>query len=353
MKVREVDINITNMCNLNCIHCAFSSHYTSKDRLNLDIYKKYINDLSNFGLEDVHLTGGEPTLHPDLPNMISYAVNKNINVRLITNGYMLNASKLKKYMEYGLSSIMISLDGLERTHNMIRGKNDAFNKTINNIQIAKELGYNIRINAVISKLNMHELNDLILFIASLNVDVFSFFLYSPTGRDAIQQINNVLGANEWKNLITNIRKEIKLSDVGNLQIAFEKGYYYFNNDSMDFDTYIGRGGGCYYLANICDYLIILANGDVYPCALLTDKNISYGNINKKDINDILYDRDNINIYKNFENKFDKCITCIDWNYCKGACKAFVYTSYGRWDKSDPRCTCDYEKKILYTFMSSA
>jgi radical SAM protein with 4Fe4S-binding SPASM domain len=241
---------------------------------------------------------------------------------------------------------MISVDGLEKTHNMIRGRTDAFLRTVETIKLAKDIGYNVRVNAVVSKLNAAEMKDLILYIAKLDVDVFSFFLYSPTGRNASSQLDNVIGAFEWKKLISELRENIKPSDVGKLQIAFEKGYYYFNNDRMDFSTYRGRGGGCYHLNSICDYLILLANGDVYPCALLTDKDIPYGNVNRNSIKEILSNRNNIEIYREFEKKSDRCTNCASWNFCKGACKAFVFAHYGKWNRSDPRCSDNTIKEYI-------
>lgn len=346
MIVREADINITNACNLNCIHCAFSSGAKSKESLSLDVFKKLVDGLIPLGLEDMHLTGGEPTIHPHLEEMITYAVGKNVNVRLISNGYVLSEEKLIRFKNAGLKSIMISLDGLEKTHNMIRGKADAFERTVNTIKVAKKLGYNVRVNAVISKNNCKELKDLILFVASLNVDVFSFFLYSPTGRNAKDQLDVVVGALEWKALIKELRTQIKQSEIGNMQIAFEKGYYFIDDDNMDFASYKGRGGGCYYLHSICDYVIILANGDVYPCALLTDKSIPYGNINEKSIKDILKNRLNIGTYKGFENKSSECNTCNYWEKCKGGCKAFVYAHNEDWNKNDPRCVLGDDKKFI-------
>lgn len=344
VKIREIDLNLTNKCNLNCIHCAFSSHSKDPDELDFERLCEFINEALALGLEDVHLTGGEPTLYKKLPELLEYVTKLGVNARLITNGLLLTESKLKKYKGLGLKSIMYSIDGLEEMHNKIRKHPSSFQKAVESIHIAKQLNYNIRVNAVISKNNIHEIMDLIKYMRNLEIDVFSFFLYSPTGREFKEQLECVVEPPAWRKLIQDIKQFIKTENITKPEIVSEKGFLW-NDETMDFDSYKGRGGGCFYLSDILDYLILLANGDLYPCALLTDKGIRYGNIYERSLQDIIDNPENIEIYKGFQQQSDLCNNCFNWNRCHASCKAFSFSYYEDWKKSDPRCNKRLKEEI--------
>jgi MoaA/NifB/PqqE/SkfB family radical SAM enzyme len=77
-----VQIDLTNMCNNNCIGCWCNSPlleekrmsaFAKKQTLSFDVIKKLIDDLKDIGTERVFLCGGgEPTLHPDIKEIIVY-----------------------------------------------------------------------------------------------------------------------------------------------------------------------------------------------------------------------------------------------------------------------------------------
>ena len=213
-------MNLTNKCNLNCVHCAFSSGSTQQDELYYGRLCDFIEEAMELGLEDVHLTGGEPLLYEQLTNLLSYLNQTKLTVRSITNGLTLSKKLLKKYQDLGLKSIMISIDGMEEMHNRIRGGNpNAFKKSVGAVIAAKQLGYHVRVNAVVTKANLNEMLDLILLCRDLGVDVFSFFLYSPTGRNAEKQLNTAI--EEAGKREQSLKEEINTlnNQLGKLQTA--------------------------------------------------------------------------------------------------------------------------------------
>ena len=346
VEIREIDLNLTNRCNLSCIHCAFSSHSHAHEEIDFGRLCSFIDEAKDFGVQDLHLTGGEPTLFKKLPGVMKIIAEKNIESRLITNGHILSLDKLKAYKDLGLQSIMFSIDGLEETHNIIRGSNVSFKRCIKSVEFAKDLNMKTRVNAVISKRNKDELLELIMFMKKLDVDVFSFFLYSPTGRLVQEQLNFIMEPSEWRELIDSTRELINSEAIVKPEIVFEKGYLW-EDEEMDFSQYQGRGGGCFYLNEIIDYLILLANGDLYPCALLTDKNVRYGNIYERSLRDILVNPENRDVYESFRNQTDHCDNCVDWIRCHGACKSYAYSYYNDWNRSDPRCHKIKKEKLRY------
>jgi len=133
-----VFVEITNVCNLNCIHCPYS--YISKQKfynprhMNFDIYKRIVNEVSlHKGVILRLVCDGEPMTHPKFLEIISYAAQKGINpVCLNTNGTLLNEKISREILKY-VDLIEISLDAINKnTYESLR-KGAKFEETMSNV----------------------------------------------------------------------------------------------------------------------------------------------------------------------------------------------------------------------------
>lgn len=82
--LREIDLNLTNFCNLECIHCSYSST-TSKHEpaLTTDVIKTVLVDAAGLGTKVVHWSGGEPATRPDMAELIAHAIALGYGMRLL------------------------------------------------------------------------------------------------------------------------------------------------------------------------------------------------------------------------------------------------------------------------------
>lgn len=136
---------ITNICNLNCIHCPYS--YISKQKfykprhMEFDIYKKIVDEVSRHKEVIFRLVcDGEPMMHPRFLEMLSYAKQKEINPLCFnTNGTLLNEKASSDILRLRVDVVEISLDALtKKTYEHIRrGAN--FEKVISNVNRFIEL----------------------------------------------------------------------------------------------------------------------------------------------------------------------------------------------------------------------
>lgn len=127
-------IEPTNVCNLRCVMCPNSLR--KQDNLgymNMDMYKKIIDEAEDFITYIVLCISGEPLLHRNLPEMIEYAKNANIKTTISTNASLLTPQLSQRILEAGLDAIYFSFDGCSaEIYEKVRvGSN--FNKTLNNI----------------------------------------------------------------------------------------------------------------------------------------------------------------------------------------------------------------------------
>ena len=140
-------IESTNICNLNCPMCPNDSiEAEKKGFMNFDLFKRIIDEISEFA-QDIYLHHrGEPLLHPELFEMIKYAKSKGLHTKLHSNATQLTEQKSIKMLESELDFISFSFDGYNKeTYEKMRvGAN--FEETLTNItrflELKKEFGKN-------------------------------------------------------------------------------------------------------------------------------------------------------------------------------------------------------------------
>lgn len=137
----QLVIDITEKCNLKCIHCPHpifkkSENYAGRF-LSVELNRKAVDEISKHGKDACayirYTSNGEPLLHPDAHEMIHYAVeHSGTFVTLTTNGTILNEKKMELLLASGLHMIDISIDAFTSdTYKKIRGgRLDQVNRNI-------------------------------------------------------------------------------------------------------------------------------------------------------------------------------------------------------------------------------
>lgn len=128
----------TYVCNHNCRGCDYSEQNRLKVMYTKDQFKSLIDQLQDIGVKAIEFCGGgEPTLHPDLPEMIDWIINYGISFGLLTNGTNLNEKIRKRLISHG-SYCRISLESAtEKTFNLYKrpsNENAGFKKVVGNIR---------------------------------------------------------------------------------------------------------------------------------------------------------------------------------------------------------------------------
>ncbi len=172
---------VTNKCNARCKHCFYWRDLNKKEQeLNLEQIRKIANSLKR-KLDLLVITGGEPFLREDIVEIcrIFYGGNNTNRISIDTNGTLPDVigSKVRNILEANPSktlSVFISLDGMEKTHDNIRGIKNAFNAVEKTLKKLKELeqkhkNLSIMVATTITGDNIDELEDIISFVKRFNV----------------------------------------------------------------------------------------------------------------------------------------------------------------------------------------
>ncbi|PIE33923.1 radical SAM/SPASM domain-containing protein [candidate division KSB3 bacterium] len=310
------EIAITYCCNLKCAFCYAGSGCTqnptgSDEEMRAEEVKKVLWKIFHQAqVPSVSFTGGEPTLVPELPELIRYAKNLGMRVNLITNGTMITQEMAENLADHGLDSAQVSLEGVSAaTHDSLVGFPGAYSKTLAAVKHLKTAGIITHTNTTISRANQDECVQFPQFVKDrLNCDTFSMNLIIPAGSGAVHD-DLIVPYSEIGGLLKRILDASKEQNV--------EFMWYSPVPMCMFNTIVyGLGNkGC----SACDGLLSVgANGDVLPCASYDD---SVGNLLHEDFWDIWQSRTAIR-YRQKKLAHEICQECEHFAVCNGACPLY-------------------------------
>ena len=216
-------VEITNRCNMHCPLCFTAASKNAEDVPVEEIKARLTTLLETAGPIPLQISGGEPTLHPHLPEIITCArILGFTNIELVTNGILIsrNPSFLTSLAECGLTAVYLQFDGVTRkTYETIRGQDmsEVRHQSVESIRAAG-LCCTLAV-AVLRGVNDQELGAIIDF-AVTNIDTVRAINFQAatrfTGRYAVGHRPDHYRLSELVNLIEDqagLQKGGFLSDV--------------------------------------------------------------------------------------------------------------------------------------------
>lgn len=156
-------------CNLACIGCSVERHTGKlKDRMTLDQCFKAVEDC---GAPIINLCGGEPTLYPELPELVQGLIDRGKYILCCTNALKLDSKVFDKIPPHDQFFLMIHLDGMRETHDYVCNREGVFDKAIEMIKEAKNRGYFVYINTTVFKETaVEEVEEMCRMVEKLKAD---------------------------------------------------------------------------------------------------------------------------------------------------------------------------------------
>lgn len=180
---RTLAFELTYSCNHKCLFCSCpwenEQDYIKDPSLTFDEIKNVIDIVVDNGVNFITFTGGEPTLHPNIRDIIKYAYSKRINISIITNGKNVDKDFLKFLKKYNVY-LSISVPGITtfKDHTGI----DNIKHVLNLFKMASKLDIITTANIAVTKKNLPELYENIAYPLLNGADYILLNRFMPGGR---------------------------------------------------------------------------------------------------------------------------------------------------------------------------
>jgi len=336
--------HLTARCQEHCRHCYMHDSPTFDSELENELgtqeCMRILDDFTDMTRSmgvgaRINFSGGDPLLRKDLFALAKEASSRGFLVGILGNPQLLTLGTARRLLDSGVSRYQLSIDGLEKTHDSLRGRVGAFRDALRAIKVLNQAGLPSVVMFTVSRLNAAELVPVIELCARRKVRVFDFARLVPggTGKGLAGEL---LGAREYRQLLLDIldkyrqlerqgcdtyfgRKEnlwtLLYQELGLLpRLPHEKGMIY---------------SGCSVGSRI---LTILADGSVLACRRLP---VKLGKAPGQHLREIFISSKNHRQMRTCE-KMKKCGKCELLPYCRG-CMAVAYGARGDFLAGDPQC----------------
>lgn len=318
---------VTNRCNLRCMHCLSASgpEAATDADLTLDEAKAVVDQLAAARVFQIHFGGGEPFLYPGFMDLLRHAQSRGLCCLCIsTNGSTLTPARVAELEALGGVYLQISLDGAtEAACDAVRGPG-AWRRAVEALERLQGTGIVRTVNFVYTRGGAGQLDAMRALAQSAGATLRVTRL-KPSGR----------GAGAYHRL-----------RPAPDELARLHAWLHAHPDVLTGDTFFHLNafggkplGGFQFCGAARMTCLIVPNGDVYPCAFTQTAFFRAGNLRERPFAEIWARSPVFNrVFR--QPQQGACASCSAHDGCGGGCPAVKHALTGRLDLPDPDCVLD-------------
>jgi len=318
---------LTYRCNLQCPYCYNPLQLRGyKDELSTQEWQFVLAQAAEAGVVQAHFSGGEPTLRPDLPALVSAATRLELYTNLITQGTFLDDALLDRLLESGLKHVQISVQapGAESADRIAGAV--VHEKKLEALERVRERDVALTLNCVLHRHNHDAVGEVIelaerLGVRRLELANVQFYGWAYRNRAALMPTRAQVQHAE--SVVSAARERL----AGRIEIVYVRPDYF-----DDFPKPCMNGWGR-------QFMTVTPNGDVLPCpAAAAITTLHFENVRNRPLAEIWSSSDSFERYRGTEWMREPCRSCerreLDWGGCR--CQAFLLA--GDAGVTDPACS---------------
>lgn len=333
---RYIVLLLTTACNLDCVYCYRGKK--SHQSMTVKIAFQAIEMAARTGLPfHVQLSGGEPTIEPDLIKGIASFIRKSgspATIGIQTNGTLLDASLIRMFKHYDIQ-VGVSLDGPSNVHEKLRGKSGP---TIKGLKLLSDYDVPFRVTCVVTGQNVAVMDQLALLLGSfptargLALDLLVCKGHALKGdcvsppspaelKNGLKKLVQTLG---WLNV--NRSHQIKLRELESLKQAAKKG-------KQPHFCHASKG----------EAMAVHPNGTIYPCAQTAGEPcFACGTVEAPN-------KENLSLLGEYSLRSEQCNDCPVSGFCPGDCPGRLYYN----DTKTRRLACVMNQTLWEEYMKES
>ena len=318
---------LTHRCPLQCPYCSNPLHLSkAADELDTKTWVSIFTQAADLGVLQVHLSGGEPTLRPDLEAFVATLAERGVYTNLITAGVTLSRDRVQSLAGHGLDHMQLSLQAVDpELSDLIGSYRGGLAKKLEVARWVREAGLPLTLNAPTHRHNIGQTKRLIelaleLEAERLEIAHVQYYGWAERNKGALMpDYERVL---EEAAIVGEARE--RLEGVLAIDYVTPDHYAQFPKPCM--------GGWAK------DVLTVTPAGKVLPCHAAESLPLAFETVKEKTLAAIWYEGEAFNRFRGFGWMKEPCASCprkeVDFGGCR--CQAFALT--GDPAAADPACS---------------
>lgn len=297
-RIHGCQIEINNLCNERCIHC-YIPHELKNERLSKETLFDVLEQLHEMGTLGLTLSGGEPLLHPDFPEILRKARELDFSINVLTNLTRLNDEILQAFKECNVSMVQTSLYSLvPEEHDHITKLPGSQKKTLTAIERLIAANVPVQISCPCMRTNFRSYKDVIRWAEERHCKAQTDYIMMARTDFSTDNLDERLSLAETEQLI----REIMDEDTSYKEHL--KEYTPSKPEKIKDDFMCGVG-----IDNIC----LSATGTYYPCSGW--QGLPVGTI-KQRLKDVWENSPQLKMLRKIRRgSFPTCMKCADRDFC--------------------------------------
>lgn len=318
-------------CDLKCVHCGSRAGKVRTAELSTRECLDLARQLADLGIREVTLIGGEAYMRRDWHRIASEITSLGMGCSMTTGGRNFGPERLAQAVDAGISSIGVSIDGLETTHDAQRGVPGSWRAAVETSRRIAESPIRLATNSQLNLLSAAELPGIARLMRDIGSAAWQIHLTVAMGRaadrpDLLLQPDDLL---EIFPLLVWVREQI-LDPAGiALAVANNIGYFGPYERALRY----GGDGGVHWSSCTAGRQVIgiEADGKIKGCPSLATRSFTGGNVRERRLRDIVREAPELTSIgrRGPADLWGFCGTCYYAEICTGGCSWTTHSLLGR------------------------
>lgn len=327
---------ITLKCNLACSHCGSRAGNTRSKELSTQEALDLVRQMASVGIKEVTLIGGEAFLRPDWLEIASEITKAGMLCGMTTGGYGISLETAQKMKEAGIRTVSVSIDGLEQTHDRLRGRKGSWKYAFKTMSHLKEVGITFGCNTQINRLSAPEFPSIYECIRIGGARAWQIQLTVPMG-NAADNSDILLQPYELLDIYPMLARVARRAYAEGVQLQAGNNIGYYGpyerllrgrGNESEWSFWLGCGAGLSTLG-------IEADGAIKGCPSLPTTAYTGGNIRERALHDIIENTAELRMNlgagtsEGIKHLWGFCKTCEYAELCRGGCSWTAHVFFNK------------------------
>lgn len=329
---------ITLRCDQPCAHCGSRAGGPRSDEVSTEEALRIVDQLAAMGTREVVLIGGEAYLHDGFLDITRALHNAGIRASMTTGGRGIDAELAKAMKSAGMHTVSVSVDGLEKSHDLIRRAKSSFQSATRALEHLRAAGIHIAANTHINRVNRDDLEALYDHLKTLGIRAWQVQITAPLGR-AADRPAMLLQPYDLLDVMPRIAEIKKRAHRDRITVLPGNNLGYFGPEEALLRS-LKEGGRDHFVGCQAGQRVlgIESDGAVKGCPSLQTYAYVGGNLRDKPLAELWNGSPEITFTRRrtIDDLWGFCRTCPFASVCMGGCSFTAHSLFGK-PGNNPYC----------------